>query len=234
MKVISIVIPVYNEEKTILQILKRVEDVKLPSDLQKEIIIVDDGSTDKTPILLKNLDTRKYRIFLMPQNRGKGFAIRQGFSIASGDIVLIQDADLEYDPNDYPTLLQPILENKADVVFSSRFIGGEVHRVLYFWHYLGNRFLTFLSNIFTNLNLSDMESGYKVFRKEVLDSFKNKLKSERFGIEPELVARVTKGNWRIYEVGISYSGRTYKEGKKINWKDGIAAIWHIIRFNLFS
>ena len=234
MKVISIVIPVYNEEKTILQILKRVEDVKLPSDLQKEIIIVDDGSTDKTAKLLGSLDREKYRIFLMPQNRGKGFAIRQGFSIASGDIVLIQDADLEYDPNDYPTLLQPILENKADVVFSSRFIGGEVHRVLYFWHYLGNRFLTFLSNIFTNLNLSDMESGYKVFRKEVLDSFKNKLKSERFGIEPELVARVTKGNWRIYEVGISYSGRTYKEGKKINWKDGIAAIWHIIRFNLFS
>ena len=234
MKVISIVIPVYNEEKTILQILKRVEDVKLPSDLQKEIIIVDDGSTDKTAKLLGSLDREKYRIFLMPQNRGKGFAIRQGFSIASGDIVLIQDADLEYDPNDYPTLLQPILENKADVVFSSRFIGGEVHRVLYFWHYLGNRFLTFLSNIFTNLNLSDMESGYKVFRKEILDSFKNKLKSERFGIEPELVARVAKDNWRIYEVGISYSGRTYKEGKKINWKDGIAAIWHIIRFNLFS
>jgi glycosyltransferase involved in cell wall biosynthesis len=234
MKVISIVIPVYNEEKTILQILKRVEDVKLPSDLQKEIIIVDDGSTDKTAKLLGSLDREKYRIFLMPQNRGKGFAIRQGFSIASGDIVLIQDADLEYDPNDYPTLLQPILENKADVVFSSRFIGGEVHRVLYFWHYLGNKFLTFLSNIFTNLNLSDMESGYKIFRKEILDSFKNKLKSERFGIEPELVARVAKDNWRIYEVGISYSGRTYKEGKKINWKDGIAAIWHIIRFNLFS
>lgn len=202
--------------------------------LEKEIIIVDDCSEDGTREILKNIDPKKYRVIFQEKNRGKGAALKRGFAAAAGDIFLIQDADLEYNPQEYMKLLTPILEGKADVVFGSRFVGNEPHRVLFFWHYLGNRFLTFLSNIFADLNLTDMETCYKVFKKEVVDSFKDKLKSCRFGIEPELTARIAKGKWRIYEVGISYSGRTYKEGKKINWRDGLTAVWHIIKFNLFS
>ena len=174
-----------------------------------------------------------YKFVFMNKNRGKGEALKRGFVAATGDIVLIQDADLEYNPKDYKKLIAPILEGNADVVYGSRFVGSEPHRVLYFWHYLGNRFLTILSNLFTNLNLTDMETCYKVFSREVVDSFKYDLKSKRFGIEPELTAKIAKGENRIFEVGISYNGRTYKEGKKINWKDGVAAMWHIIRFALF-
>ena len=222
MKKLSIIIPVYNEKNTILKILDLVEKVVLP--LEKEIIIVDDGSTDGTEELLEKLDINKYKIFFQGKNRGKGAALRVGFSEATGDIIIIQDADLEYDPEDYKKLLQPILDDKADAVFGSRFAGDCPHRVLFFWHYLGNKFLTFLSNVFTGLNLSDMETCYKVFKKEAVDSFANKLKSNRFGIEPELTAYVAKGKWRICEVGVSYYGRTYAEGKKIGWKDGLQAI----------
>ena len=231
MKKLSIIIPVYNEKETILEILKRVENIDLS--LEKEIIIIDDGSIDGTKDILKKLKN-KYRIIFKEKNQGKGSAIKQGFLKATGDIIIIQDADLEYDPNDYGKIIRPILENKADIVYGSRLLSSDYHRVLYFWHSLGNKFLTLFSNALTDLNLSDMETGYKAFRKEVIDSFKNKLQSNRFGIEPEMTARVAKGKWKIYEVGISYSGRTYEEGKKINWKDGIAAIWHIIKFNLFS
>ncbi len=230
---VSIIIPVYNEEKTIKELILRVRKSACP--IGKEIIVIDDGSFDKTGEILEELKNQLGFILIRHQkNLGKGSAVKTGFLVASGDIVLIQDADLEYNPDEYSKLLGPILEGRADVVLSSRFVGGSAHRVLYFWHYLGNRFLSWLSNVFTGLNLTDMESGYKVFRKEVLDSIKEKLKSKRFGIEPELVARVAKGKWRVYEIGISYSGRTYEEGKKINWKDGIAAIRHIIYFNLFS
>jgi len=231
MKKLSIIIPVYNEKDTILEILKRVENVDLP--LEKEIIIIDDGSIDGTRDILKKLKN-KYRIILKKKNQGKGSAIKQGFLKAIGDIVIVQDADLEYDPNDYGKIIKPILENKADVVYGSRLLSSDYHRVLYFWHSVGNKFLTLFSNALTDLNLSDMETCYKTFRKEVVDSFKHKLQSNRFGIEPEMTTRIAKGKWRVYEVGISYSGRTYEEGKKINWKDGIAAIWHIIKFNLFS
>lgn len=227
---LSVVIPVYNEKHTILEILKLVEAVELP--LEKEIIIVDDCSTDGTREILKNLDSEKYKIILKKENGGKGTALKEGFLRATGDVILVQDADLEYDPEDYKKLLKPILSNRADVVYGSRFLTGEPKRVLYIWHMMGNIFLTMLSNIFTGLTLTDMESCYKVFRKEVSDSFKHKLESERFGIEPELTARMARGKWRIYEVGISYYGRTYEEGKKIRWKDGVAAIWHIVKFNL--
>ena len=205
------------------------EKVELPLELEKEIIIIDDGSTDGTRKLLRQLNANQYKIFLQNKNLGKGVALKKGFSEATGDIVLIQDADLEYDPADYKKLLQPILDGKADVVFGSRFAGDCPHRVLFFWHYLGNKFLTFLSNLFTGLNLSDMETCYKVFKKEVLASFVDELKSKRFGIEPELVARVARGGWRVCEVGVSYYGRTYAEGKKIGWKDGVSAIWTILR-----
>ena len=231
MKKLSVIIPVYNEKNTILEILKLVEGVDLG--LEKEIVIVDDYSMDGTRDILKNLDSQKYKIIFQEKNCGKGAALKRGFLAATGDIVIIQDADLEYDPEDYKKLLKPILSGKADVVYGSRFVGSDSHRVLFFWHYLGNRFLTFFSNIFTNLNLTDMETCYKAFKKGVIDSFKDKLESQKFGIEPELTARISKGKWRIYEVGISYSGRTYEEGKKINWKDGLAAVWHIIKFNIF-
>lgn len=229
---LSVIIPVYNEKNTILETLKRVEGVDLP--LEKEIIIIDDCSTDGSQDVLKSLDRNKFKIIFKEKNEGKGSALKEGFISASGDIIIIQDADLEYDPNDYKKILKPILERKADVVYGSRFLSGEPKRVLFFGHYLGNVFLTLLSNIFTGLTLTDMETGYKVFRKEVVDSFKNKIESKRFGIEPELTARVAKGKWKVYEVGISYYGRDYIEGKKINWRDGIAAIWHIIKFNLFK
>lgn len=227
---VSIVIPAYNEKETIEKILEKVKGVSLPN-AEKEIIVVDDGSTDGTREILEK--TKGIRYIFHDKNQGKGGAVKTGFQNATGDILLIQDADLEYEPNEYLRLLAPIFSGQADVVYGSRFIGRDPHRVLYIWHYLANKFLTMLSNMFTGLNLSDMETCYKAFRKEVVDSFKDTLESKKFGIEPELTAKVAKGRWRIYEIGISYYGRTYEEGKKINWKDGIAAIWHIIRFNLF-
>jgi len=227
---LSIVIPVYNERQTVELLLKRVEAV--PYD--KEIILVDDASTDGTREILERL-SRNNRgqmcLFFHTRNRGKGAAIRTAIEHVTGDIVLIQDADLEYDPQDYPRLLEPILEGHADVVFGNRFHGGP-HRVLYFWHYVGNRFLTNLCNMATNLNLSDIEVGYKVFRTDVLQRLR--LKSDRFGIEPELTVKVAKLGCRIYEVPIAYHGRTYAEGKKITWRDGIAALYCILRFRLFD
>lgn len=233
---VSVIIPAYNEKNTIEKLLQKVMGVSLGA-ADKEILVIDDGSTDGTRDILKK--TNGIRYIFHEKNQGKGGAIKTGFQNATGDIFLIQDADLEYDPNDYGRLLAPILSGNADVVYGSRFIGGDPHRVLYVWHYLANKFLTMLSNIFTGLNLSDMETCYKAFRREVADSFKDTLISKRFGIEPELTAYVAKGmrrdgsRWRVYEIGISYYGRTYEEGKKINWKDGLAAVWHIIRFNLF-
>ena len=228
---LSIVIPVYNEKKTILQVVEEIKNLDL-SGLEKEIIIVDDCSTDGTRDLLADLSG--VVVCLQDKNRGKGAAVKTGLQKASGDIVVIQDADLEYDPNDYQKLLVPILKGRADVVYGSRFITGEPKRVLYIWHLLGNHFLTNLSNVFTGLTLSDMETCYKMFRREVVDSFKDKLESERFGIEPEITARIARGRWRIYEVGISYYGRTYEEGKKIIWRDGVKAIGQIIKYNLLK
>lgn len=229
-KKLSIIIPVYNEKETILEILKRIDAVVL--ELEREIIIVDDGSTDGSAEVLKNLDKEKYKIIFQIKNEGKGSAIQAGLKMATGDVVIFQDADLEYDPADYSAMIEPILSGRADVVYGSRFISDKPKRVLFFWHYLGNTFLTFLSNLFTGLNLTDMETGYKAFRKEVADALKNKLQSKRFGIEPEITARLAKGKWKVYEVGIAYYGRDYSEGKKINWWDGLAAVWHIIKFNL--
>ena len=231
MRTLSIVMAIYNEEKTLEAILKQIEGVNLQA-LTKEIVLVDDGSTDKTRDILKNLKN-KYKVIYHEKNRGKGAAIRTGFKNTTGDFIIIQDADLEYDPNEYPRLLKPLMDGKADVVYGSRFIGSDSHRVLYFWHNLGNKFLTTLSNIFTDLNLTDMETCYKAFTKEAVAKILPHLTSNRFGIEPELTAEIARNELRIYEVGISYSGRTYIEGKKINWKDGLAAIWHIIKFNLF-
>lgn len=228
---LSIIIPIYNEEKTIESILARVEAVDL-GNLQKEIVMVDDFSTDKTREILKKYEGR-HKVIYHDKNRGKGAALRAGFKEATGDIILIQDADLEYDPQDYPTLISPILGGAADVVYGSRIMTNRPHRVLFFWHYVANSFLTLFSNMLTNLNLTDMETCYKVFTKDVLKTILPKLKSDRFGVEPELTAQFAKNKFRIYEVGISYAGRTYHEGKKIGWRDGLAAIWHIIRFNLF-
>jgi glycosyltransferase involved in cell wall biosynthesis len=226
---LSIVIPAFNEKNTLEEIIRRVQDVDLA--LDKEIIIVDDGSTDGTRQILESLNHPQIQIFFHGKNQGKGAALQTGFSKANGDIVLVQDADLEYDPRDYPKLLEPILDGRADVVYGSRFLGGP-HRVLFFWHYLGNKMLTTLSNMLSNLNLSDMETCYKVFRKDILDQIS--LESRRFGFEPEITIKLSKLSCRIYEVPISYSGRDYSEGKKIGWKDGMAAIFHILRFKFFK
>lgn len=232
MNKLSIIIPVYNEEKTIEQILEVVESVSLPI-AEKEILIIDDCSTDDTRKILKNLED-KYRVIYQNVNMGKGAAVRAGFFNATGDVIIIQDADLEYDPNEYNKIIKPILDGKADVVYGSRFIGSGSHRVLYFWHYQGNKLLTLLSNMFSNLNLTDMETCYKAFNRHALDNIKYKLSAQRFGIEPEITAQVAKNGLRIYEVGISYYGRTYEDGKKINWKDGLSAIYYIIKSNLFN
>lgn len=231
MRKLSIVIPVYNEAPTIMKLLQKVESVNV--ELQKEIILVDDFSTDGTRDILKTLESR-HRVIYHERNQGKGAALRTGFKEASGDFIIIQDADLEYDPNEYLILLAPLLDGRADVVYGSRFVGDRPHRVLFFRHYVGNKMLTLLSNMFTSLNLTDMETCYKAFTRDALLKIRDELKSNRFGIEPEITARVAKKKLRIYEVGISYSGRTYAEGKKINWKDGVAAIWSIIKFNLLS
>ena len=231
-KKLSIIIPIYNEKDTFLKLLGLVEEVEIP--LEKEIILIDDASTDGTTEILKSLDNSKYKIIYVEKNAGKGASLKKGFLEMTGDVAIIQDADLEYDPNEFSKLLKPILEDKADVVYGSRFAGGEAHRVLYFWHSMGNKFLTFLSNMFTDLNLTDMETCYKMFRKEVIDTFVNDLESKRFGIEPEMTARFARGGWRIYEVGVSYYGRTYAEGKKIGWKDGFSAIKTILKFGIFK
>lgn len=229
---LSIVIPAYNERGTIQELLRRVARAALPEGVEREIVVVDDCSTDGTRELLQELVTAgspPIRLVEQPVNGGKGAALRRGFAEATGDLILIQDADLEYDPRDYPVLLQPILEDEADVVYGSRFLGGP-HRVLFFWHYVANRGLTTLSNMFSDLNLSDMETCYKVFRRSLLDGVR--LRSDRFGIEPELTAKFARRRARIYEVPISYHGRTYAEGKKIGWRDGFAAVWAIVRYNL--
>jgi len=227
---LSIVIPVYNEIKTIEALLAKVLSVELP--LKKEIILVDDASTDGTRQFIETVSSNDVLTVLHENNQGKGAALRSGFKKATGDIVLIQDADLEYNPNEYPKLLKPILEGKADVVYGSRFVGSEAHRVLYFWHMLGNKFLTLLSNMFTNLNLTDMETCYKVFRRQIIDNLV--LKENRFGFEPEITSKVAKLKCRIYEVGISYSGRTYEKGKKIGWRDGVWALWCVIKYNTWA
>jgi glycosyltransferase involved in cell wall biosynthesis len=232
---LSVVIPVYNEEKTLRVLVDKVRQVPI----RKELILIDDCSKDRTRDVLKALeaeggqdDFNKIRIFFHDVNQGKGAALKTGFSHVEGDIVIIQDADLEYDPAEYPRLLQPIVENKADVVFGSRFLGDQAHRVLYFWHYLGNRFLTTLSNCFTNLNLSDMETCYKVFRRSVIDEITPKLVQKRFGFEPEITARVARRRLRVFETSVSYAGRTYAEGKKIGWRDGFKALYCIVRFGI--
>jgi glycosyltransferase involved in cell wall biosynthesis len=225
---LSIVIPVYNEKDTVLELIRRVRAVALP--LEREIIIVDDFSTDGTRDLIRGLEDPDARVLFQPKNMGKGAALKAGFAAATGDIVLVQDADLEYDPAEYPALLAPILDGRADVVYGSRFLSGP-HRVLLFWHSVGNKILTAFSNMVTNLNLTDMETCYKVFRREVLTGMT--LKSGRFGFEPEFTVKVAKLKCRIYEVPISYSGRDYAEGKKITWKDGLAALWHILRYRFF-
>ena len=242
---LSVVIPVYNERDTLLDLIDRVRTVPI----RKELILVDDCSTDGTRDVLKQLEdderererqssvelqqiANRVTVIYHEENTGKGGAVQTGFAAVRGDIVLIQDADLEYDPSEYPRLLHPIIEGKADVVYGSRFLGDQPHRVLYYWHYLGNRFLTTLSNCFTNLNLTDMETCYKVFRREVIDEIGPRLKQKRFGIEPEITGRIARRHYRVYEMSVSYDGRTYEQGKKIGWKDGLSALWCIIRYGI--
>ena len=229
---LSVLIPVYNESRTVAEIIRRVS--KAPVGLRKELVVVDDASTDDTRRVLEDLRPSlpdEMKLIVHERNQGKGAAIRTGLAHVTGDIVLIQDADLEYDPRDYPLLLEPILENQADVVFGNRFHGGP-HRVLYFWHFAANRALTLLTNVLTGLNVNDMEVGYKVFRREVLERIT--LRSARFGFEPEVTVKVAKLRCRVYEVPIRYYGRTYEEGKKITWRDGVAALGHIIRYRFFD
>jgi glycosyltransferase involved in cell wall biosynthesis len=227
---LSIIVPCFNEVQTIEAVIQTIKNSPISN---QEIIIVDDGSTDGTRELLKTtLASQVDQVIYHPQNKGKGSALRTGFQCATGDIVIVQDADLEYSPQDYPTMIQPILDGKADVVFGSRFVGSNPHRVVYYWHMVGNQFLTTLSNMLTNINLTDMETCYKAFRREVIQSLQ--ICENRFGFEPEITAKVAKMNCRIYEVGISYYGRTYAEGKKIGWKDGFQAIFCILKYNLFT
>jgi len=235
MQTLSIIIPAFNEEKTLHLILDKVLAVKLIRDIQKEIVLVDDCSSDGTKEkivqYIASRPEQKFIFFSQPKNSGKGSAIHKGIELASGDFILIQDADLEYDPEEYNILLKPVLDEFADVVYGSRFMGGNPHRILFYWHSVGNKFLTMLSNMFTNLNLTDMETCYKLFRSDVIK--KIPLKEKRFGFEPEVTAKIAKvPNIRIYEVGISYYGRTYAEGKKINWRDGFRALWCILKYNL--
>src|SRR5436190_4038938 len=225
---LSVVIPCYNERSTIATVIEAVRSAPVED---MEIIVVDDGSTDGTRELLKSKPPSWVdKIVLQEGNFGKGAALRAGFQNATGDVVIVQDADLEYDPSEYPILVAPILEDRADVVFGSRFMGGRPHRVVYFWHMVGNRFLTLLSNMFTNLNLTDMETCYKVFRREFLEGLT--IEENRFGFEPEITAKVAKAGSRVFEVGISYNGRTYEEGKKIGWRDGVRAVYVIVKHNL--
>jgi len=225
---LSVVMPIYNEQATLRQVVERV--LAVPLDI--ELICVDDGSRDGSRDLLTEMQKQhsQVRVFLQPHNMGKGAALRRGIQEATGDFVIVQDADLEYDPGDYPALLQPLLQGKADVVYGSRFLGAAPHRVLYFWHSVGNRFLTLVSNCLTNINLTDMETCYKVFRREVIQSIP--IEEDRFGFEPEITVKVAKRRLRIYEVGISYWGRTYEEGKKIGWKDGVRALWCLLKYSL--
>ena len=232
---LSVLVPVYNEERTLQEVVRRVCDFQIP----KEIILVDDGSEDQSRTILTRLQEENARandplnqikVFFQPVNQGKGAALKTALSHVTGDIVLVQDAELEYDPKDYPSLLAPIQAGQADVVYGTRFYGGGAHRVLFFWHYMGNLALTLMSNMLTNLNLSDMEVGYKVFRAEAVKGIN--LKSNRFGFEPEITVKLAKKRCRFYEVPISYHGRTYEEGKKITWKDGVAALYYLIRFRL--
>jgi len=237
MKTLSVIVPVYNEASTLVSALRAVEesDVGL---MQKELVVVDDCSTDGSQRIVREYQTRNqhtaYTSRFHTTNRGKGAALRTGFAACSGDFIVVQDADLEYDPRDYPRLLQPLIEDRADVVYGSRFVSNEPTRVLNNHHYVANRVLTLFSNLLTNLNLSDMETGYKAFSRAALRAILPRLTAERFGIEVEITARVAQAKLRIYEVGIAYHGRTYEEGKKINWKDGVAAIGHIIKYNLFQ
>ncbi|NEN95492.1 MAG: glycosyltransferase family 2 protein [Moorea sp. SIO1F2] len=226
---LSVVIPCFNEVNTIANVI---DAVKASAVKECEIIVVDDYSTDGTrEILESSLESQIDHVVYHHKNRGKGAALRTGFGLATGDIVIVQDADLEYDPQEYPLLMQPIIDGKADVVYGSRFAGGGPHRVVYYWHMVGNKFLTMLSNMFTNINLTDMETCYKAFRREIIQSIK--IEESRFGFEPEITAKVAKKKCRIYEVGISYYGRTYEEGKKIGWRDGFRAIFCILKYNLF-
>lgn len=237
MATLSIIIPAYNEENTIQSILDKISEVDLVQNIQKEIVIVNDASSDKTEEKIKayieNHSEMNIAYYAHDNNQGKGAALRTGIQKATGDFVIVQDADLEYDPHEFNILLQPILDDFADVVYGSRFIGGKPHRILFFWHSIGNKWLTFLSNAFTNLNLTDMETCYKLWRSEIIQSVK--IKENRFGFEPEVTAKVSRlKGVRIYEVGISYYGRTYEEGKKINWKDGFRAIYCILKYNIWS